>query len=322
MGAGEDDLDLIALLADVEDEAADAVAGHELLARDLLGAGHEALGAVDLDNEGAALVALSDAGGDLADALGELLVDGVPLVLPELLDHDLLEGLGGDASEAAGVELDGLAVAFEGHLPGEAVELAGELLGVEGVVVLARGGHHRELEVVDEVLAVDASVAGDGVDDAEHFLSVHAHGGSLRDSRRSPRAGLPGCLRPRAAARRACGASETTKTTSVGDARGSRGAGLAGVPSRCGGSRGGRRCRSSSGGSPHVRVLRDAGGPPGSHRLGAGGGHGVAITCISASLSGRPGCAGASRAGACGAGTSRTTPVSLRWRLGVRQYGA
>jgi hypothetical protein len=43
VGAGEDDLDLAAGVADVEDHAADAVAGLELLARDLLGAGHEGL---------------------------------------------------------------------------------------------------------------------------------------------------------------------------------------------------------------------------------------------------------------------------------------
>jgi hypothetical protein len=44
----------------------------ELLAGDLLGAGHESLGAVEVHDEGAALVALGGAGDDLADALGEL----------------------------------------------------------------------------------------------------------------------------------------------------------------------------------------------------------------------------------------------------------
>jgi hypothetical protein len=44
----EDDLDLVARVAHVQDQAADPLAGLVLLAGDLLAAGHEALGPADL----------------------------------------------------------------------------------------------------------------------------------------------------------------------------------------------------------------------------------------------------------------------------------
>ena len=99
MRPADDDLDLRTLLADIEDEAADAFARVELLAWDLLGAGHERLGPVDGGDQSAALVALGGAGDDLTDASGELIEYGVPLVVAEFLDHDLFEGLGADAAK-------------------------------------------------------------------------------------------------------------------------------------------------------------------------------------------------------------------------------
>ncbi len=64
------------------------------------------------------------------------------------------------------------AVPPDRDLAGEAIDLAAELLGVEGVEVLAGGADHRLLEVADQQVAVDVPVTGDGVEDAERF-GVH-----------------------------------------------------------------------------------------------------------------------------------------------------
>ena len=133
-----------------------------------------AFGTIDGDDKCTTFVALNGAGDDLADALGEAVVEGVALVFAEALDHDLLEGLRGDAAQVLGVDVEGVAVAADIHIAGEAVDGAGEFLGVEGLVVLACGGDHRLLEVADEEIAVDIAVACDGVEDSDHFLGVHA----------------------------------------------------------------------------------------------------------------------------------------------------
>ena len=177
---GQHDLDLAGGVADVEDQAANAVAGLELLAGNLLAAGHEALDAVHLDHEGAALVARGGAGDQLALALAELLEEAVALVLAELLDHHLLGGLRRDAAER--LQVDGLAAAFlelapERDAARQPVDLAAELLGVEGVEVLARGADHGLLQVVEKQFTVDVAVAGDRVEDGEGFT---VHGAVLR----------------------------------------------------------------------------------------------------------------------------------------------
>ena len=176
MAAGEDDFDLVSGVSDIEDECSDAVAGLKLLAGDLLGAWHERFGAVDLDDEGAAFVALDGARGDVADALAEFGEDGLAFVVAEALDHDLLGGLRGDAAE--GVEGDVLAFAFvevspEGEGSFGGIELGAECFGVEGVVVLPQCGDHGLFDVVEEDFAFDFSVACDAVDESDDFLDVH-----------------------------------------------------------------------------------------------------------------------------------------------------
>src|SRR5690606_15770045 len=96
----------------------------------------------------------------------------VSLLLAELLDHHLLGGLRGNAAET--LERDELALAVgtiapQRDLAGEPIDRAGELLGVEGVEVLARRADHRLLEIPDEDLAIDVLVAGDRIQDAEGF---------------------------------------------------------------------------------------------------------------------------------------------------------
>jgi hypothetical protein len=162
-------------VADIEDEAADAIAGLKLLAGDLLRPGHEALRPIDLDDQGAALVSLGHAGDELALSLRELVEEAVALVLAELLNHHLLGGLGRNATKL--LQRDELlgalfGVAPQGDLAAQAIHLTAELLGVERVEVLAGRADHRLLEIVDQELAIDVPVAGDGVKDAKGF-GVH-----------------------------------------------------------------------------------------------------------------------------------------------------
>ena len=173
MRAGEHDLDLVAHVAHVQQQAAHAVARLELLTGDLLRPGHERLGPVDRDDQRPALVTLHRAGRDLADALAELVEHALALVVAETLDHHLLERLGRDAPQVLRRDLQGLAVPAQVDLPVDRVERAAELLGVEGVVELARRAHHRLLEVLDQHALLDAPVARDAVEDPHHFLGVH-----------------------------------------------------------------------------------------------------------------------------------------------------
>src|SRR5689334_19960181 len=99
MGAAEEDLRPAILAADVEDQAAGAVADAEHLARNLLVAADDALGAAEVDDDMAELDALDDAGDDLAGPLLEFLILPLALGVADLLEDHLLGGLGGDAAE-------------------------------------------------------------------------------------------------------------------------------------------------------------------------------------------------------------------------------
>jgi hypothetical protein len=84
---------------DRQDQRADAIADADHLARDLLVAADDALGAAEIDDDVAEFDALDDAGDDLADAILELLELALALGIAHLLEDDLLGGLGGDAAE-------------------------------------------------------------------------------------------------------------------------------------------------------------------------------------------------------------------------------
>ena len=150
--------------ADVAKGPPDADTGMKLLAGDLLGAGHDTLGAIDLDDERAALVPMARPGDDLTLPLGKLLQQALSLVLPELLDHDLLGGLGRDAAEA--LQRDVLAhtvvlVPPYLDLAGGPVDVTAELLGVERVEMLASGADHRLLEILHQPFPVAVPPACD-----------------------------------------------------------------------------------------------------------------------------------------------------------------
>ncbi len=95
----EEDLRAASFAADRQDQRADAVADADHLARDLLVAADDALGAAEVDDDMAELDALDDAGDDLAGAVLEFLELALALGVADLLEDHLLGGLGGDAAE-------------------------------------------------------------------------------------------------------------------------------------------------------------------------------------------------------------------------------
>ena len=99
VGPAEDDLDPLADLADVEDDRPDPLAGVVALAGDLLAAGQDAVGLAEVDDDRPALEPLHGAGDQLAALVLELVEEAVALGLADLLDDDLLGGLGGDPAE-------------------------------------------------------------------------------------------------------------------------------------------------------------------------------------------------------------------------------
>src|SRR4030095_13628535 len=78
---------------------ANAIADADHLARDLLVAADDALGAAEGDDDVAKFDALDDAGDDFAGAVLELFMLALALGVADLLEDDLLGGLGGDAAE-------------------------------------------------------------------------------------------------------------------------------------------------------------------------------------------------------------------------------
>ena len=99
VGARQEDLRAAGFAADRHDQRADAVADADHLARDLLVAADDALGAAEIDDDVAELDALDDAGDDLAGAVLELFILALALGIADLLEDHLLGGLGGDPAE-------------------------------------------------------------------------------------------------------------------------------------------------------------------------------------------------------------------------------
>ena len=190
---------------DAQDQAADAVADADHFARDLLVAADDALGAAEVDDDVAELDALDDAGDDFVGAVLELLILALALGVADLLEDDLLGGLGGDPAEFdrrqriddevahRGVLLEllralqidllemilGLLDHFE-HPPqaqvaGDLVELGADV--VLGAVTGAGGALDRVLHRLDDDRLVDQFLARDGVGDGEQLGLVGADGG-------------------------------------------------------------------------------------------------------------------------------------------------
>src|SRR6476619_2640015 len=85
--------------ADRHDQAADAVADADHLARDLLVAADDALGTAEVDDDVAELDALDHSGDDLAHPILEFFILAFALGIADLLEDHLLGGLRGDAPE-------------------------------------------------------------------------------------------------------------------------------------------------------------------------------------------------------------------------------
>ena len=197
MGAAEEDLRAAGFAADAQDQRADAVADADHFARDLLVAADDALGAAEVDDDMAELDPLDDAGDDLAGAVLEFLILALALGVADLLEDDLLGGLGGDAAELdrrqrvddevadRGVLLQllralqvdllemilGLLDHFE-HAPqakvaGVRVELGADV--VLGAVAGAGGALDGVLHRLDDDALVDQLLARDCVGDGEQL---------------------------------------------------------------------------------------------------------------------------------------------------------
>src|SRR5260221_8411713 len=99
IGAADHDLWSLGRLQDLDDGHAHAVARLVGLGPALLLAREQRLRAPEVDHEVAHFLALDDPVDHLAHAAGVLGEDVVPLRLPDLLEDDLLRGLGRDAAE-------------------------------------------------------------------------------------------------------------------------------------------------------------------------------------------------------------------------------
>ncbi len=99
------------ILQHVQDEGPDAVAAAVALLGDLLAHRQDALGLAEIDDDVPPIDPLHDPVDDLAPALDEDSVDRILLRVLQLLDDDLLGGLGGDAAEGVRVHLGAEAVA-------------------------------------------------------------------------------------------------------------------------------------------------------------------------------------------------------------------
>ena len=202
--ARQEDLRAAGLAADRHDERADAVADADHLARDLLVAADDALGAAEVDDDVAELDALDDAGDDFVGAVLELFKLALALGVADLLEDDLLGGLGGDSAELdrrqrvddevadrrallellRALQVDllemvlGLLDDFE-HAPqaqvaGLAVELGADV--VLGAVAGAGGALDRVLHRLDDDALVDQLLARDSVGNGEQLGLVGADG--------------------------------------------------------------------------------------------------------------------------------------------------
>src|SRR5690606_34057730 len=106
MAAGQHDLGALGGLAHFHDVSLDPLAGAVQLPGNLLGGQQDGLAAAQVHEHVAAHHPADHPGDDVALAADELLVNQVALGLPQPLHDHLLGGLGGNAAEVAGRDLD------------------------------------------------------------------------------------------------------------------------------------------------------------------------------------------------------------------------
>ena len=173
VAAGEDDADPMAGASDFHDDGADASADLEGFAGDHFAAGEEGFGLVDHDDGGALVEALDGAGDDFALPAEEFLEGLIGLGLADFLDDEIFGGLGGNASELFGVDLERASSGED--VAGEAVD--GNFDGV--LLVLAQGTFDSDAEGVfdageDDVLG-DFFVFVHFIDDQEDVRTFNWH---------------------------------------------------------------------------------------------------------------------------------------------------
>ena len=205
VGARQEDLRAAGFAGNAQDQAADAVADADHFARDLRVAADDALGAAKIDHDVAELDPFDDAGDDFAGAVLEFFILALALGVADLLENDLLGGLGGDPAELdrgqriddevaeRGILLEllralqidllemilGLLDHFE-HAPQAQVARVLVELGADvvlGAVTGAGGALDRVLHRLDHDRLVDQFLARDGVGDGEQLGLVGADGG-------------------------------------------------------------------------------------------------------------------------------------------------
>ena len=111
MRAGQEDLWSTGLAADIHNVGPHAVAIAIGLARQLLVAAQDGLGAAEIDNHMAVFDPFDDAGDDLADAILEIFILTIAFGFADFLGDDLFGGHGGDAPEIHGRQGFGYEVA-------------------------------------------------------------------------------------------------------------------------------------------------------------------------------------------------------------------
>ena len=178
--AGHDDLRTLGGLADLDDVGLEPGVVLGALVRDLLGLGQQRLDPTEVEQRVTAVVLLDDAGDDVALAAGVLLVLELALSLADALGHHLTGGLGGDATEVVGRDVELLA---DRHAL--LVEFLGEDPDVEGagvdrdprVLVGLRHPLVRGLERVGqcghEGVDGDALLGREGLEGVEHVGAAH-----------------------------------------------------------------------------------------------------------------------------------------------------
>ena len=105
-GTGENDFGSTLTRLDGENESPDAFPGGVLFRRNAFAGGHDAFKLTQIDDNVGPLEAANSAGDDIAHATLELFHDHGFLDRAQVLVHGLLEDLGGDSAELAGIEFD------------------------------------------------------------------------------------------------------------------------------------------------------------------------------------------------------------------------
>src|SRR5690606_23186183 len=180
MGAADDDLGALRGLADLDDVGLEPGAGLGPLVGHLLGLGQERFDATEVEQRVAPVALLDDAGDDVALPAGVLLVLQLALGLADALHHDLLGGLGRDAPEVGGgdVELGADRLALLVEVLGEHPDLEGGRIDGDPRVLVGVGhALVRRLERIGEGpeqrLDRDALVGSERLQGLHHLGVAH-----------------------------------------------------------------------------------------------------------------------------------------------------